>query len=325
MRAKLLCWGGYNHQDEPLVLPEEPVIWCANHSFKDDVLATVLACRHAYILFGSLPVYFNTFDGVSAFINGVVMCNRKIASSRHISTENAKRVLDMKADLILFPEGVWNKTPEKLVLDLWPGIYRTAKETGSKIVPVIHYLADPHKKYKDNVIHTVVADPVSIEGLSEKGGMELLRDTMATWYYRLMERYGQSTRCELMEGFTNSDDAWESYIAMHTGKVKYYDREIELNADFRPRSIVRSEDVWKPIAEIKELTQENIDYVCYACRLVAQEKRFVKNHKRVIKALNDLNKNHNHSWYYVFLWISKGTPFEYCHTTGRKVLWKKRN
>ena len=264
---------GIDYPDEPSALPEEPVIWCANHSFKDDILATVLACRHAYILFGSLPAYFNTFDGISAFINGVIMCNRKLAASRRSSTENARRVLEMGADLMLFPEGVWNKTPEKLLLDFWPGVYKIAKETGCKVIPVIHYLANPHEKAKDNVIHTVIADPISIEGLSEVEGLELLRDTMATWYYRLMERYGRSTRHEILSGYDSADDAWESYISMHTGAIKYYDLEIELTADFRPRSIVRPEEVWRPVAAIKDLNAENAGHVCFARRLVAQEER----------------------------------------------------
>lgn len=264
---------GIEKLDAPVDLPQEPVIWCVNHSFKDDVLATVLACRHSYILFGSLPAYFNTFDGVTAFINGVVMCNRKVAASRHAAMENAKRVISAGGDLLIFPEGVWNKTPDKLLLDFWPGIYGIAKETGCKIVPVVHYLADPHKKYQGNVIHTVVAEPISIEGLSEKEGMQLLRDTMATWYYLMMERYGQSTRQELLEGHGSADTAWDSYIAMHTGIVQYYDREIELKADFRPKSITRPEEVWRPVAAIENLTPENADHVRYARQLVVREEK----------------------------------------------------
>lgn len=34
---------GADELDEPTTLPKEPVIWCANHGFKEDVLATVLA------------------------------------------------------------------------------------------------------------------------------------------------------------------------------------------------------------------------------------------------------------------------------------------
>ena len=264
---------GINAPDVPLKLPKEPVIWCPNHGFKDDVAATLLAARHAYILFGSLPAFFNTFDGISAWLNGSVMCNRKVRKSKRASVDGAVKVLRMGTDMMMYPEGVWNKTPEKLMLELWPGSYRIARETGSKIIPVIHYLADPHKKYKGNVIHTVVAEPISMEGLSEKEGLALLRDTMATWYFLMMEKYGQTTREELLNGFETADDAWEAYMAMHTGCVKYYDKEIELCADYRPKNIVRAEAVWQSIADIKNVCAGNAGHVNYARQLVSQEKR----------------------------------------------------
>lgn len=217
---------GIDAPDAPLELTDEPVIWCPNHGFKDDVAASIGTARPAYILFGNFPIFFNTFDGVGAYINGVALCNRKVKASKLASMEASKRLLNMGMDMLVFPEGVWNKTPDKLMLDFWPGAYRLAKETGCKIIPVIHYLADPHKKYTGNVIHTVIADPISMDGLDEKEGCSLLRDTMATWYFMMMEKYGQTTREELLDGFDIADDAWESYIAMHTGCVKYYDKEI---------------------------------------------------------------------------------------------------
>ncbi len=253
-------------------IPKEPVIWCPTHCFKDDVAASIGTARHAYILFGSFPMFFNTLDGVGAYINGVAMCNRKVKASKLASMEAARRLLNMDMDMLVFPEGVWNKTPDKLILPLWPGAYRLSKETGCKIIPVIHYLADPHKKYEGNVIHTVIADPISMDGLDEQEGQALLRDTMATWYYRLMEKYGQSTREELLDGFETADDAWESYMAMHTGCVKYYDREIELCADYRPKQIVRPEDVWQSVANIQNVHAGNAAHVRYARELVAREK-----------------------------------------------------
>lgn len=254
-------------------IPQEPVIWCPNHSFKDDVAASIGTARHAYVLFGSFPMFFNTFDGVGAYINGVSMCNRKSRASKLAAQETAKRLLNMGMDMLVFPEGVWNKTPDKLMLPFWPGAYRLAKETGCKIVPVIHYLADPHEKYDGNVIHTIIADPISMEGLDEQEGQTLLRDTMATWYFYLMEKYGQTTRAELLEGFETADDAWESYMEMHTSCVKYYDREIELCADYRPKQIIRPEDVWQSVANIQNIHAGNANHVQYARELVEREKR----------------------------------------------------
>lgn len=263
---------GIDAADEPLELPKEPVIWCVNHGFKDDIAASIHATRHSYVFFGSLPHFYNTFDGVALFLNGVILCNRKLRTSKKNAYELAVRSLRQGNDLTILPEGVWNKTPEKLMIDLWPGIYRMAKETGSKVIPVVHYLADPHRKEKGNVIHTVVADPISMEGLSEKEGLALLRDTMATWYFLMMEKYGRTTRKEMLAGFDTADDAWESYIAMHTGCQKYYDREIELCADYRPKHIVCPEDVWESVANIKAAHAGNIAHIRYAKMLISQER-----------------------------------------------------
>ena len=264
---------GIQKPDEPLNLSKDSVIWCINHGFKDDIAASIHATRHSYMFFGSLPHFFNTFDGVALFLNGVILCNRKNRVMKKAASALAVESLKKGNDMTILPEGVWNKTPEKLVLDLWPGVYRMAKETGSKVVPVIHYLGDPHKKYEGNAIHTVIADPVSMEGLSEKEGLELLRDTMATWYFLLMEKYGQTTRAELLDGFETADDAWESYISMHTGCVKYYDREIELSADYRPKQIIRPEDVWQSVADIRNVHTGNASHIHFARQLVAREKR----------------------------------------------------
>lgn len=264
---------GIDAPDKPLALPQESVIWCSNHGFKDDLAASLHATRHSYLFFGSLPHFFNTFDGVALLLNGVILCNRKNREMKKAASALAVESLKKGNDITLLPEGVWNKTPEKLVLDLWPGIYRMARETGRAIVPVVHYLADPHKKSRDNVIHTVVTEPIRMDGLSEKEGLELLRDTIATWYFLLMEKYGQTTREELLGGFATSDDAWEAYLAMHIGCVKYYDREIELCADYRPRQIVRPEDVWQSVANLRNIHAGNVGHVTHAKELVAREQR----------------------------------------------------
>lgn len=257
--------------DKEIILSNEPVIFCVNHRFTDDALGSVCAVpRHAYILFGSLPMFFNTVDGISAWLNGVILCNRKVAASRRTAAENAVRLLQMGGNLFIFPEGVWNKTPSRLMLDYWPGVYRIAKATGAKVVPVVHYIRNTDDPSPENVLYTVVDEPLRLDDLSEKDALSLLRDTMATWYYLMMERYGQTTRQELLEGFSSSDEAWESYLAMHTGKIPYYDKEIETTADYRPKSTVLAQNVYGPIADIQTITPENARAVADAIRIVGQ-------------------------------------------------------
>lgn len=264
---------GIKGTDKGVILPETPVIWAGNHSFKDDTLATVLVSRHSYVMIASLPMFFNSLDGILAFLNGVVLMNRKVKESKSCAARTAIEVLNMGADLILFPEGVWNKTPERLLIDLWPGVYRMATESGCPVVPVIHYLRDAHSKAKDNLIHTVIDDPIDMTAFSEDQGIRYLRDVIASWYYLMMERYGKSTRAEVLKGFDMADDAWDDYLEMHTRAVPYYDLSIETTADYRPKQIARPGDVFRPIADLKNHDPANMKAVIHAQGVVECEWR----------------------------------------------------
>lgn len=255
--------------DSEIILPSDPVIWTSNHAFKDDVLATILAAkRHAYILFGSLPQFFNTLDGIAAFLNGVILTNRKISASKRSSTAKAVRATRYGADLIVFPEGVWNKTPNRLLLDLWPGVYRIACETGAKVVPVVHYIRDCTGREKNNPIHTVIDDPIRIDNLGEQAALRYVRDVLATWFYLMMDVYGKSTRENELRGIVTSASAWEQKLEARVETVNRYDKKIELCADYRPKNVVQLKQVWQSVANIEKVTVRNAAYVAYAKNLV---------------------------------------------------------
>lgn len=255
-----------------ITLPTEPVIWAANHGFKDDVLATMLAAkRNAYILFGSLPQFYNTIDGVAAWINGVTMSNRKNHNSKIAAFEKSKIVLSKGKDLLILPEGVWNKSPNQLILELWPGIYNLSKEGNYKVVPVIHYIKDKTENTSTDLIHTVIDDPISFEGMNEKEGLEYLRDILATWYYLMMERYGNSTYVEELKEYNNSQEAWEQMLKNRVNTADRYDTPIEISADYRSKNITRLENVYEKIANLN-ITKENVIEVEYAKQLIKEIK-----------------------------------------------------
>lgn len=257
------------------MIPDEPVIWCVNHSFYDDVTATVRCTgRHAYVMFGNISVFFNSLDGIGLYANGVVLCNRKVKKSKSAAVEGAKKVLEMGTDIIIFPEAGWNKTAEKPLMHFWHGVYRLAAETGCKVVPVVHYLPEPNqsRNVKGNQIHTVIADPLEIGTMSEKEGLTLLRDTMASWYYSLMEQYGQTTRAQLLAGYETADDAWEDFLRKQTDYPNY-DCTIETNADYRPENITEPSQVWENAAGIAEIDVRNVSHVLYARHVMNTDRK----------------------------------------------------
>lgn len=250
--------------DSKIILPDTPVIWTSNHAFKDDTLASILTIyRHAYILFGSLPQFFNSFDGITAWLNGVVMTNRKLSSSRAAAIPKSVKVMNCGADMFIFPEGVLNKTPNQLLIDLWPGVYRLACEKGALVVPIAHYIRDRiNAGIPGNVIHSVVDEPIRIDDLSEKAALAYLRDIMATWYYLMMEKYGQSTRKKELAGFTSADESWEHHLNELVKTVGKYDKEIETTAAYVTKEKKESDavSIWEPILN-SNVDKETKEYV----------------------------------------------------------------
>lgn len=258
----------------PLNIPDEPVIFVSNHGFRDDILGSILAAdRHAYVMFGSLPQFYNAIEGPLIFGNGTVLVNRKVKESRTASLDKSKSVIENGCSLIVFPEGVWNKSPNQLTLPLWRGAYDIAKQTGAKIVPIVHYIKDPTltSPKKDNPFHTVVDNPIDVSGMSEKEALEAISEKFSTWHFLMMEKYGQATREEVLNGHESSHEAWDEQLMLRTQTADKYDFEMETKADYRPREVVLPEDVFVSIAEL-EITPENAVEVLAARKIVRERK-----------------------------------------------------
>lgn len=278
--------------DLGIKLPKEPVIWVPNHHFKDDALATVRAAKRPVILmFGSIPLYFNTTDGILSYLIGSILINRKNEISKAAAIPKAERAIDLGSDLLWCVEGVHNKTANELMLEAWKGIYQAANDKGTKVVPMAHYIFDPTQKiipHELNPIHTVVDDPIDLTKFSEKAGLTYLRDVISTWYYLMMEKYGKMSREELIYTYqerakeygAKSEDFIASPITSHEigevynldleTTVKGYDITIEAAADCRPKDIVRPEDAFLAISKTNNINA--IGDSLYASQLIRERK-----------------------------------------------------
>ena len=257
--------------NEPVTvnLPDKPVIIAANHGFRDDVLATVLAAgRHGITLWGSIPMFYNTFNGFASNLVGVFVVNRKSKSSRQSALAKTKKTIENGADLIIFPEGGWNKSCEKMALDLWKGVYDISKESKCDVVPIIHYNRELEVLDKKNIIHTIVDDPIPLYEMEKEEALIYLRDLFFSWQWKMAEIYGKSTRDEELKGFENSREKWAAHLTERMKVVDWYDADIEKNSEYRPKDKIRPEDVFRPIANIKNITARNVKDVIYAQSLV---------------------------------------------------------
>ncbi len=229
-------------------LPNEPVIWALNHGFKDDGLATILACpRHAYIVFGNIAQLYNTFDGITSILNGVVPVNRKVSLSRKTLNKRVGNVFKYSSDIVIAPEGIWCKSMNRPVLDPWSGVWNLACEYGKLVVPMIHYVEDPNTP--NSVIHTVIDEPIKIDDLSLESATNLLKDIWSEWLIKIMQVYVHRKREQELEGFNSIYEKWEDYLRKSVALVERYDSMAEHYADLRLGTQI--EDVFNSIANIQ--------------------------------------------------------------------------
>ena len=215
-------------------MPKKPVIFAATHGFREDVEHTVvMANRQAYMLNGVPSQLFHSFDGITAWLAGMIITDKE---SRRSSVKKLVRVLELGSSVIVYPEGTWNKSPNELVSGLFPGIYDVAQKSGALVAPIATY-RNGKKAYG------ILEEAFDICQYDKEQGIQILRDKMATMQYELMETYGKSKRNEFPYG-DEADQYWKEYIDGLMAEVKFYDYEVELHTKYRPKGITHSKEAF---------------------------------------------------------------------------------
>lgn len=224
-------------------LPKQPVIFAATHGFREDVEHTVvMAGRQAYMLNGVPKQLFHSFDGITAWLAGMVIIDRTDKESRSSSIDKLVRVLELGSSVIMYPEGTWNKSPNELMSGLFPGIYNVAKKSGVLVVPIATY-RNGKKAYG------ITEEAFDICQYDKEQGIQILRDKMASMQYELMEKYGVAKRDDFPYGEV-ADKYWTDYIDGLMAEVEFYDYEVELNTKYRPKGIMSPKEAFAFMEDI---------------------------------------------------------------------------
>ena len=115
---------------------EKPKIYAITHMGMDDYQVISEAIKEHQIPLSADPErMYRTLDGKVLDLNGIIYCDTDDKEDRGISQSTAIELLKSGKNLLIYPEGVWNITPNLLMLPIFPGIIRMAKETGAEIIP----------------------------------------------------------------------------------------------------------------------------------------------------------------------------------------------
>lgn len=218
-------------------IPKKPVIFAATHGFREDAEYTVvMAGRHAYVLNGSLKTVFNSFAGIASWLNGMILVNREDKQSRNAAKEKMIYALKLGTSIIMYPEGTWNKSPNELVIGLFPGVYDVAKASGALVVPIATCR-------KGNKTYGIREEAFDICRYSREEGIKILRDKMATMQYEMIERFDKCKRSLLPYGI-EANEYWQSYIDSLVNEAKFYEHELEKHAKYREKGVTNKTEAF---------------------------------------------------------------------------------
>ena len=213
----------------------KPIIFACTHGFRDDVAFSLkTAGVHSYLLYASIPDFYESFDGPALWTNGVIMLDRKDKESRKAAKEKMKYALSLGTNVLMYPEGVWNKTENLVVQKLYPGIYDVAKESGAIVMPLATIQVE-------NTVYSILDEAFDICQYERQEGLNILRDKMATAKYELMEKYAQGNRNDIGDASAYWDDFLDKLVATANG---LYDYEIEDTAQYIDKTITEPDEAF---------------------------------------------------------------------------------
>lgn len=230
-------------------LPDRPVIFAATHGFREDVEYSLLtANRHAYILIGSLSQIFRSIDGLTAWASGTILVDRMDKRSRAAAKEKMVYALNSGTNVLLFPEGAWNISPNQVMNHLFPGVYDVAKETGAYVAPIA-----THREGR--YVYGVLGKAFDITRHSRTEGVRILRDKLGSMRWKLIERYSPAQRSSLPRGEAAAQ-YWQERVDALTHEVSFYDYDVEAHTVFVDKTVVPCGEAFAHLQQIAP-TREN--------------------------------------------------------------------
>lgn len=181
---------------------ERPVIFAITHVGKYDIERAYEALNeHSILLFGTPEDVHGTFDGFMLEKLLVNYLDTNDKEDRKVVKHQMIKDLKNGANIMWFPEGTWNISPNLLVLPMRYGIIEVALEANAPIVPIaLEYDLD-NKIYYINIGKNFYANKYS----NKIDAITALRDALATLKWEILENLSLINRKDIDSNY------WDNY------------------------------------------------------------------------------------------------------------------
>lgn len=237
-------------KDEHNIDSKKARIYACNHIGGNDIQRAFQVIKEpAYLMLGDPGILYRMPIYYGLLLNGVIPLETTDREDRQIAYRRAIELLKKGGNLLIFPEGAWNVTPNLPVMKTFTGTVRMAQETGCEIIPLavqqygnIFYF-NIGKNY-------LIADSCkkTVEALNAE-----LRDKLATLTWEIMALFPPLSRSELPEGYM---DKFQTEIVNRCNFGYGFTLQDAINESFYDKSITDYKEVFAHLEHLS-LCREN--------------------------------------------------------------------
>ena len=225
--------------------PKTPKIFACTHIGGNDIQRTFQIIKEpAYLMLGDPGILYKMpiYQGLK--LNGVIPLETKNRTDRKIAYSRSIELLNNGGNLLIYPEGAWNVSPNEVVMKTFTGTVRMAKETGVEIVPI-------GVEQYGKTFYFNIGKNYGIDKDTQMSDDELnadLRDKLATLKWEIMEKQPTLKRKDVSYNYM---DEFQSEIV---GRCNYgygFSLEDALSESFHDKNITTEGEAFTHLNNIE--------------------------------------------------------------------------
>lgn len=183
--------------DKTTNVPNSPVIFASSHQNFYDHINMILASPTNSIFLNNKNIPLIT--KLALMVNGVVFVDRTDVNSKFNSKISLMKHIANDRSIIIFPEGTYNCSPNRLILPLHTGAADIAKKMEVPIIPIVqeYFFDESRLDGKNHVVKCILrfGEPFYVCRKDDIKSKTLdLRDTLSTLRYNIMDEKGLYNR-----------------------------------------------------------------------------------------------------------------------------------
>lgn len=237
----------FNHETVTVLKDERvknnhPKVFACTHIGGNDIQRTFEAIKDpAYLFLGDPQELYRNLEGLLLYLNGVICLETRDKIDRGIAKKRSIELLEKGGNLLIYPEGAWNISPNLPVMKLYKGAVNIAVKTKADLIPIAIEQVENHF-YVSIGKNIITSD---MENIDTNLLNQTLRDAMATEKWHIWESVGVYSR-DIVK-----DQTVDNYQQSIVKKCSYnFTLEDVLETMYKDPNEISHDEVFAPIKKL---------------------------------------------------------------------------